>query len=57
MGVHSLLRPHDNILKVIRQFSNGCCFGLCTVAFFNGVYKPMDFDIVIGNDIEIFSSH
>ena len=25
--------------------------------FSNGVYKPMDFDIVIGNGIEIFSSH
>jgi len=25
--------------------------------FSNGVYKPMDFDIDIGNDNEIFSSH
>ena len=25
--------------------------------FLNGVYKPMDFDIDIGNDNEIFSSH
>ena len=27
------------------------------VAFLNGVYKPMDFGIDIGNDNEIFSSH
>ena len=38
----------------------GCCYGLCTVAFFfNGVYEPisMDFDFDIGNDNEIFSSY
>ena len=29
----------------------------CPVAFLNGVYKPMDLDINIGKDNEIFSSH
>jgi len=35
----------------------GCYYGLCTVVFSNGVYMPMDFDIDVGNDNEIFSSH
>jgi len=35
----------------------GCCYGLCTVAFSNGVYKPMDFDIDVDKDNEIFSPH
>ena len=27
------------------------------MAFLNGVYEPMDFNISIGKDNEIFSSH
>ena len=35
----------------------GGSHGLCPVAFLNRVYEPMDFDINIGKDNEIFSSH
>ena len=37
--------------------SRGGYHGLCPVAFVNGVYEPMDLDINIGKDNEIFSSH
>ena len=30
---------------------------VCLVAFLNGVYEPMNLDINIGKDNEIFSSH
>ena len=35
----------------------GGCQGLCTKAFLNGVYQPMEFDTDIGKDNEIFVSH
>ena len=37
--------------------SRGGYHGLCPVAFFNGVYEPMDLNISIGKNNEIFSSH
>ena len=37
--------------------SRGNYHGLCPVAFLNGVYEPMDLNISIGKDNEIFSSH
>ena len=42
--------PAGRVIKVGRH-------GLCPVAFLNGVYEPMDLDINIGKDNEIFSSH
>ena len=36
---------------------SGGYHGLCPVAFLNRIYEPMDSDINIGKDNEIFSSH
>ena len=37
-------------------YKGGGSHGLCPVAFLTGVYEPMDSDINIGKDNEIFSS-
>ena len=45
--------PAGRVIKVVRLRYHG----LCPVAFLNGVYEPLDLDINIGKDNEIFSSH
>ena len=43
--------PAGHVIKVV-----AASHGLCPVAVLNGVYEPMDLDINIGKDNEIFSS-
>ena len=41
---------------VIKFVAARVSWTICPVAFLNGVYEPMDLDINIGKDNEIFSS-
>ena len=42
--------PAGRVIKVVASWTMPC-------AFLNGVYEPMDLDINIGKDNEIFPSH
>ena len=48
--------PAGCVIKVVAARLSWT-ISVCPVAFFNGVYEPMDLDINIGKDNKIFSSH